>query len=243
MANRYVAGASGLPFAVLRGYVGTDLPAHTANIAADHLPVHRRGAHRGAGAQPGRRGRPRPAGRPARATCRCGASPACRRRRCSPPGARWSRSRRSSTSWNRGPARWCCRPGRSPRWRWCPRGAHPSYAQGYYDRDNDYYQAWDAISRDRDTFTAWLERTCTSLGAGERADERRSLTAWTADEMMTVAAARALAGRTACFVGIGLPSTAANLARRLHNPDLALVYESGTHRRQADRAATVHRRR
>jgi glutaconate CoA-transferase subunit B len=51
---------------------------------------------------------------------------------------------------------------------------------------------------------------------------------WTSDEMMTVAAARALAGRTACFVGIGLPSTAANLARRLHNPALALVYESGT---------------
>ena len=45
---------------------------------------------------------------------------------------------------------------------------------------------------------------------------------------MTVAAARALVGRTACFVGIGLPSTAANLARRLHNPALALVYESGT---------------
>jgi glutaconate CoA-transferase subunit B len=45
---------------------------------------------------------------------------------------------------------------------------------------------------------------------------------------MTVAAARALVGRTACFVGIGLPSTAANLARRLHNPDLALIYESGT---------------
>jgi glutaconate CoA-transferase subunit B len=51
---------------------------------------------------------------------------------------------------------------------------------------------------------------------------------WSSDEMMTVAAARALAGRTACFVGIGLPSTAANLARRLHNPTLALVYESGT---------------
>lgn len=51
---------------------------------------------------------------------------------------------------------------------------------------------------------------------------------WTADEMMTVAAARALTGRTACFVGIGLPSTAANLARRLNNPDLALIYESGT---------------
>ena len=51
---------------------------------------------------------------------------------------------------------------------------------------------------------------------------------FTADEMMTVAAARALAGRTACFVGIGLPSTAANLCRRQHNPALALVYESGT---------------
>ena len=51
---------------------------------------------------------------------------------------------------------------------------------------------------------------------------------YSADEMMTVAAARALQGRTACFVGIGLPSTAANLARRTGNPDLVLVYESGT---------------
>jgi glutaconate CoA-transferase, subunit B len=51
---------------------------------------------------------------------------------------------------------------------------------------------------------------------------------WTADEIMTVTAARALAGRASCFVGIGLPSTAANLARRTCAPDLALVYESGT---------------
>lgn len=50
---------------------------------------------------------------------------------------------------------------------------------------------------------------------------------WTAEEMMTVTAARALVGRTSCFVGIGLPSTAANLARRLHAPELVLVYESG----------------
>jgi glutaconate CoA-transferase subunit B len=54
------------------------------------------------------------------------------------------------------------------------------------------------------------------------------MTGYSADEMMTVAAARALVGRTACFVGIGLPSMAANLARRLHNPDLSLIYESGT---------------
>jgi glutaconate CoA-transferase subunit B len=51
---------------------------------------------------------------------------------------------------------------------------------------------------------------------------------WTREEMMTVAAARALAGRTSCFVGIGAPSTAANLARRMHAPGLALLYESGT---------------
>src|SRR3954447_9902247 len=51
---------------------------------------------------------------------------------------------------------------------------------------------------------------------------------WTADEMMTVAAARVLQPGARCFVGIGLPSTAANLARRTHAPDLVLVYESGT---------------
>jgi glutaconate CoA-transferase subunit B len=46
--------------------------------------------------------------------------------------------------------------------------------------------------------------------------------------MMSVAAARALRDGTACFVGIGLPSTAANLARRTHAPNLVLIYESGT---------------
>ncbi|MFI5776115.1 CoA-transferase subunit beta [Nocardia sp. NPDC051570] len=46
--------------------------------------------------------------------------------------------------------------------------------------------------------------------------------------MMTVAAARALRGDQRCFVGIGLPSTAANLARTTHAPGLVLVYESGT---------------
>ncbi len=51
---------------------------------------------------------------------------------------------------------------------------------------------------------------------------------YSADEMMTVAAARALHDGAVCFVGIGLPSTAANLARRTHAPNLVLVYESGT---------------
>jgi glutaconate CoA-transferase, subunit B len=51
---------------------------------------------------------------------------------------------------------------------------------------------------------------------------------WTTDEMMTVAAARALAGERTCFVGIGLPSVAANLARATSSPELVLIYESGT---------------
>jgi glutaconate CoA-transferase subunit B len=51
---------------------------------------------------------------------------------------------------------------------------------------------------------------------------------YTADEMMTVAAARMLRDRQTCFVGIGLPSAAANLARLTHAPDIVLIYESGT---------------
>jgi glutaconate CoA-transferase, subunit B len=51
---------------------------------------------------------------------------------------------------------------------------------------------------------------------------------YTADEMMTVTAARALADGMTCFVGIGLPSEAANLARLTHAPNLVLIYESGT---------------
>lgn len=49
----------------------------------------------------------------------------------------------------------------------------------------------------------------------------------TTEEMMTVAAARALPDGATCFVGIGLPSTAANLARRTHAANLVLIYESG----------------
>ncbi|WP_312845173.1 CoA-transferase subunit beta [Vreelandella populi] len=51
---------------------------------------------------------------------------------------------------------------------------------------------------------------------------------YTASEMMSVTAARALENGTTCFVGIGLPSEAANLARLTHAPDVVLIYESGT---------------
>ena len=57
------------------------------------------------------------------------------------------------------------------------------------------------------------------MGAGER---------YTTDEMMTVAAARELRDGAVCFVGIGLPSEATNLARATHAPSCVLIYESGT---------------
>lgn len=54
-----------------------------------------------------------------------------------------------------------------------------------------------------------------------------SAAAYTTDEMMTVSAARLLQDGAVCFVGIGLPSTAANLARLTHAPQAVLIYESG----------------
>jgi len=45
-----------------------------------------------------------------------------------------------------------------------PGGAHPSYAHGYYKRDNAYYKAWDAIARERDTFLAWMKANVLEKG-------------------------------------------------------------------------------
>jgi glutaconate CoA-transferase subunit A len=52
-------------------------------------------------------------------------------------------------------------------------GAHPSYAHGYYERDNEFYLQWDAISRDRDQFAAWIERHV--LGTSDIVEYHRSL--------------------------------------------------------------------
>jgi glutaconate CoA-transferase subunit A len=54
-----------------------------------------------------------------------------------------------------------------------PGGAHPSYAHGYYDRDNEFYVAWDAISRDREAFDAWMKRHV--LGTADHSEYRHSL--------------------------------------------------------------------
>src|SRR5947207_2670758 len=45
-----------------------------------------------------------------------------------------------------------------------PGGAHPSYAHGYYKRDNAYYKTWDAISRERDSFLAWMKTNVLEKG-------------------------------------------------------------------------------
>ena len=128
-----------------------------------------------------------------------------------------------------------------------PGGAYPSYAQGYYPRDNAFYRAWDEIARDRDGFLAWMERHVlgvrdhagTAAGAGSG---RMSSPDYSRDEIMTVTAARQLRNGAVCFVGIGLPSAACNLARMTHAPDLVLIYESGTVGTRPRRAAAVDRR-
>jgi glutaconate CoA-transferase subunit B len=63
---------------------------------------------------------------------------------------------------------------------------------------------------------------------GAPASATKDPAGFTADEMMTACAARALRDGMTCFVGIGLPSAAANLARATHAPNLVLIYESGT---------------
>jgi glutaconate CoA-transferase, subunit A len=56
-----------------------------------------------------------------------------------------------------------------------PFGAHPSYAHGYYERDNHFYVRWDEISRDRDRFQAWIDRHV--LGTADVGEYRASLAA------------------------------------------------------------------
>jgi glutaconate CoA-transferase subunit A len=58
-----------------------------------------------------------------------------------------------------------------------PGGAHPSYAHGYYKRDNAYYKAWDAVARDRDGFLAWMKANVLDKGPEVFAAQRQRLAA------------------------------------------------------------------
>ena len=172
MANRYVAGAAGLPFAVLRGYNGTGLESLNAGhgaaptiqpitcpftgerltavaaIRPDVAVIHAQRADRSGNVQFwGIAGVQKEAVLAAQ---------------------------RSVVTVEEIVDRLGPRPGAVvlPSWTvsyvaHAPGGAHPSYAFGYSVRDNDYYRAWDAISRDRDVFTGWLDEHVYAVPAGQ----------------------------------------------------------------------------
>ena len=156
MAVAYAAGAANLPFGVLRGYRGGDLPARTraAPIACPFtgeelaaVPAHRPDVGIVHAQQADRRGNVQLWGilgvqkEVVLASARSIATVEEVVDVLEPlPGAI------VLPSWTIDAV--CV----------APRGAHPSYAHGYYDRDNDFYVRWDAISRDRDTFREWMER-------------------------------------------------------------------------------------
>ena len=67
-----------------------------------------------------------------------------------------------------------------------------------------------------------------SKGLDPSSEKMTQEVTWKSNEMMTIAAARTLTDNMICFVGIGIPSTAAILAKATHAPNLVLIYESGT---------------
>ena len=156
MANRYVAGASGLPFAVLRGYAGTDLETATDTIRTIVSPF---GGERLAAV---------PALNPEVGIIH--AQRADRRGNVQMWGLAGVQketvlaSARTLVTVEELVDELVPTPEQVilPHWTLdyvavCPGGAWPSYADGYSSRDNGFYDRWDAISRDRDRFTEWLE--------------------------------------------------------------------------------------
>ncbi len=156
MAARYVAGASGLPFGVLRGYTGTELPEHTDTIAPVECPftgerltavpaltpdvsiIHAQQADRtgnvGLWGIQGVQKEAILAGRRSIVTVEEVVDHLDPRVTVVLPS--WVVSAVAPVT----------------------HGAHPSYAHGYYDRDNTFYRDWDVISRDRGQFTCWIDK-------------------------------------------------------------------------------------
>ena len=157
MATRYAAGAAGLPFGILRGYIGTDLPKHTATIKTVECPftgevlaavpaitpdvgiIHAQRADTSGNVQIwGLLGVQKEA---------------------------MLASARSIVTVEEIVEELPDVPGAIVLPSWVvsavchvPGGAHPSFAMGFSVRDNSFYKAWDAISKDRDAFTAWIDK-------------------------------------------------------------------------------------
>jgi glutaconate CoA-transferase, subunit A len=156
MAASYAAGAANLPFAVLRGYSGTELVERTtvASVACPFtgeklaaVPAQRPDVGIVHAQQADRRGNVQLWGI---------------------PGVQKEivlASVRSIVTVEEVVEKLEPRPGGVVLPGWvidaiavAPGGAHPSYAHGYYERDNDFYVRWDEISRDRDRFSDWMQR-------------------------------------------------------------------------------------
>ena len=167
LTNRYVAGASGLPFAVLRGYVGTDLLQHSPTVATLDCPFtgERLAAVR--------------ALRPDVAVVH--AQQADRDGNVQLWGITGVQkeavlaSSRSLVTVEEIVDELVPRPGAAvlPSWvvtavAHAPGGAYPSYALGYTDRDDDFYVAWDAISRDREKFLTWMQEHVLELSPPDK---------------------------------------------------------------------------
>ena len=155
MANRYAAGAARLPFAVMRGYHGTDLPAHT-NVAAITCPFT------------GEELAAVPALRPDVAIVHAQeADRAGNVQLWGIPGVQKEAvlaAERAMVTVERVVDDLEPRPGGTiiPGWvidavAMAPGGSRPSYALGITERDNAFYREWDRISRDRDDFTTWMD--------------------------------------------------------------------------------------
>jgi glutaconate CoA-transferase, subunit A len=157
LANAYVAGASNLPFAVLRGYIGSDLARFNPNIRFITCPFT------------GEKLAATPAVRPDVTLIH--AQKADRKGNVLLWGILGVQKEAVLAAKHaivtveeivdelNAPPNACVLPA------WVldavclvPRGASPSYAHGYYRRDNIFYRQWDEISRDRDRFQSWIQR-------------------------------------------------------------------------------------
>lgn len=156
MAAAFTAGASNLPFGMLRGYIGTDLPSRNPNIRRVSCPF---------------------SGTTLAAVPAINPDVTILHAQCA------DRDGNVSIAGISGVALEAAMAARKvivtveelvdslvpamnsillPHWivsavSVCPGGAYPSYAHGYYTRDNSFYQQWDAISRDRDRFLRWMD--------------------------------------------------------------------------------------
>ena len=164
MANAYEAGAAGLPCAVFRGYIGVDLPKVNPNIKRVTCPFT------------GELLAAVPAHRPDVAVIH--AQKADREGNVLLEGIVGVQkevvlaSKRAIVTVEEIVDKFGPRSFNAvilPSWTIAaiaevPGGAYPSYAQGYYARDNAFYKAWDAIARDRETFLAWMKTNVLEQG-------------------------------------------------------------------------------